>query len=381
MRVASVSCFVVLLIANSALTQEAIFFWSPTPFGMGAEVEESFHNNNFGSDDLNAYDLFLYCVPFQEISDGIDFEFKFTNSEVVEAEIYNFDITLDGTPVGQRWDQIGPISIDRDTVSGFSASNKSEIGGLIHESLNNPYVDQGADITVSPYPVAFLVGRVRIKAVLSHLEYLATYASSDSAEVIPHFTDFDITAPDSCVLDPPFGGFGNSFMLSTDEHITGGTWHCTSQPFDSCDGTVWNRFEPHTSGIFTCNTFGSVLSNTLLQIYIGQTEEELELIATNDDADGTLKSQVSFPVEPGQRYSIRILSGSVPNGPISLSYDFIENAQLGDINGDNAIDLLDVAPFVESISGGTYIPQADINSDGNTDLSDANPFVQLLLQQ
>ena len=51
---------------------------------------------------------------------------------------------------------------------------------------------------------------------------------------------------------------------------------------------------------------------------------------------------------------------------------------LGDVNCDGAIDLLDVAPFVELLVNGQFSDKADINGDGSVDLLDIDPFVVLL---
>ena len=51
---------------------------------------------------------------------------------------------------------------------------------------------------------------------------------------------------------------------------------------------------------------------------------------------------------------------------------------LGDVNGDGVVNLLDVAPFVDAISTGTFVPEADINQDGVVNLLDVNPFIDLL---
>lgn len=51
---------------------------------------------------------------------------------------------------------------------------------------------------------------------------------------------------------------------------------------------------------------------------------------------------------------------------------------LGDVNMDGKIDLLDVAPFVSSLTGGSYVCEADINQDGENDLLDVSPFVDLI---
>ena len=56
----------------------------------------------------------------------------------------------------------------------------------------------------------------------------------------------------------------------------------------------------------------------------------------------------------------------------------IVEAVLGDINGDGSLNLLDVGPFVDQVSGGTFLANADINGDGQIDLLDVVPFIDLL---
>jgi len=51
---------------------------------------------------------------------------------------------------------------------------------------------------------------------------------------------------------------------------------------------------------------------------------------------------------------------------------------LGDINGDNAITLLDVQPFVDILNNSEFNPCADINGDGAVNLLDVQPFVDIL---
>jgi hypothetical protein len=51
----------------------------------------------------------------------------------------------------------------------------------------------------------------------------------------------------------------------------------------------------------------------------------------------------------------------------------------GDVNRDSAINLLDVAPFVEALSNGTCEPAADVNLDGSVNLLDVDSFIELLI--
>ncbi len=52
---------------------------------------------------------------------------------------------------------------------------------------------------------------------------------------------------------------------------------------------------------------------------------------------------------------------------------------LGDINGDGVVSLVDVAPFVNLITTGGFLPEGDINGDGVVNLLDVGPFVGLLI--
>ena len=52
--------------------------------------------------------------------------------------------------------------------------------------------------------------------------------------------------------------------------------------------------------------------------------------------------------------------------------------ELGDVNQDGTVNLLDVAPFVDVILEGNYQAEADTNQDGLVNLLDVAPFVELL---
>ena len=51
---------------------------------------------------------------------------------------------------------------------------------------------------------------------------------------------------------------------------------------------------------------------------------------------------------------------------------------LGDVNLDEQINFLDIAPFVSALAGGVYFCEADINIDGVVNFLDIGPFIQLL---
>ncbi len=51
---------------------------------------------------------------------------------------------------------------------------------------------------------------------------------------------------------------------------------------------------------------------------------------------------------------------------------------LGDINRDGVVNLLDIGPFVDLLTRGTFDKAGDINGDGAVNLLDVGPFVDLL---
>jgi len=51
---------------------------------------------------------------------------------------------------------------------------------------------------------------------------------------------------------------------------------------------------------------------------------------------------------------------------------------LGDVNLDESVDFLDIAPFIGQLTSGTYQVEADTNEDGFINFRDISPFIDLL---
>ena len=66
--------------------------------------------------------------------------------------------------------------------------------------------------------------------------------------------------------------------------------------------------------------------------------------------------------------------------PVIFAIDTLtsEVLLLGDVNGDGAVDLLDVAPFVDLLVNNEFLVAADLNQDGVVDLLDIAPFVSAI---
>ena len=78
-------------------------------------------------------------------------------------------------------------------------------------------------------------------------------------------------------------------------------------------------------------------------------------------------------LEAGQTLLLEATDGAVAVQTLTVQIPIL----IGDVNCDGIIDLLDVAPFVEAVTGG-FNSKADINQDGTVDLLDVAPFVDLL---
>lgn len=88
------------------------------------------------------------------------------------------------------------------------------------------------------------------------------------------------------------------------------------------------------------------------------------------DLNGTIGQHDAGPLMSGGSFTLAggFWAGGSSGGGIIL----------GDVNGDGVVNLLDVAPFVEAIANGTYIPEADCNQDGDVNLLDVQPFIEIL---
>jgi hypothetical protein len=68
---------------------------------------------------------------------------------------------------------------------------------------------------------------------------------------------------------------------------------------------VWFNWTATSSGLVNVNTYGSSF-DTLLGVYTGTSVSSLTLVASNDDAGGTLQSAVSFSAVSGTTYHLAV---------------------------------------------------------------------------
>jgi len=81
--------------------------------------------------------------------------------------------------------------------------------------------------------------------------------------------------------------------------------------------SVWWTWQAPQSGTVTISTAGSSF-DTILAAYTGSTVSSLALVANNDDAGGSLTSQVTFSATAGTVYQFAVDGYAAANGTIRL---------------------------------------------------------------
>ena len=176
----------------------------------------------------------------------------------------------------------------------------------------------------------------------------------------------------------------------------GASTQADEQEVPTTGSTVWWFFNAPDDGMVTIDTFGSDF-DTQLYIFDGFNVStnfaDLNPIIGNDDApdappENIRVSKVEFAVTAGTCYEVRVggwHTSGLPAGGIGDEGNIVLNGTfepggvlLGDVNCDGAVNLLDVAPFVDLVSNGGFSVKADINEDGSVNLLDVQPFVALL---
>ena len=56
----------------------------------------------------------------------------------------------------------------------------------------------------------------------------------------------------------------------------------------------------------------------------------------------------------------------------------LDSTLLGDVNLDGEVNFLDISPFIDRLSNGSFQSEADINQDGEVNFLDIGFFVDLL---
>lgn len=105
-----------------------------------------------------------------------------------------------------------------------------------------------------------------------------------------------------------------------------------------------------------------------------------EIVDQNGWAPGTgiVFLILNDPLDTSERLAVSFDGNPLQAAVLTIDFSPGDVVLPGDVNLDGVLNLLDVAPFVERLSTGTYQIEADINQDGMVNLLDVGPFVTLL---
>jgi len=149
--------------------------------------------------------------------------------------------------------------------------------------------------------------------------------------------------------------FASAATLSGESgSLTGNNTNATLEPSESgtdIETTVWYRWKPTKSGTaqITVNQHGF---DSEVRVYTGSTASTLTLVAANNDANGSLQSEVEFPVVEGKIYQIQVDGFQFDYGPFRLSYAVGRPAN-DDFAGATAITDTCACPVVASTVNAT----------------------------
>jgi hypothetical protein len=212
------------------------------------------------------------------------------------------------------------------------------------DSYDDPVLDSLADNGGPSPTIALLAGSPAIDAIPTGDNGCGTTLTTDQRDVSrPWGWGCDIGAFELDV--PPNDDFADAQGLSgpvgiVDGWTLGGTKQA-GEPDHAGDpggSSIWYRWTAPASGRVTFSTLGSNF-DTLLAAYTGSAVDSLSEVASNDDANGLLTSEISFDAVRDTTYSIAIDGHGGDSGLSELSWDLrppndnFDAAQL--ISGDH----------------------------------------------
>ena len=197
---------------------------------------------------------------------------------------------------------------------------------------------------------------------------------SDSDLILINYPVFDATVVNSGRMNVVLGGFLFSSEVGAAEFNTLVQTNEATLHYDI--------------GILVGEVFGDVyLANGIVQL---DGRLEVSLVDIGDAGLPELNAGDSFQIISSTvgvfgQFSEVVLPPTPEGLHWQLSYSAnsvdleLTDLILGDVNGDGQVDLLDISPFVETVTSGIYTPSADINQDTVVDLLDVEPFIDLIV--
>ena len=167
--------------------------------------------------------------------------------------------------------------------------------------------------------------------------------------------------------------FADSYDFTTCFSSTDGPTESNCYYYSTLHGynDLWWSYTAPVDGTVVVSTAGSNYDTQLFAYGGGCPTGNNSALTCNDDANGTLQSQIEFAALAGQTYLIRVGSYTfVDFGSGVLTLGFFCH---GDFNHDTGIDFFDYLDFVDAFSSNAA--SADFNHDGAIDFFDYLDFV------
>ncbi len=117
----------------------------------------------------------------------------------------------------------------------------------------------------------------------------------------------------------------STFNATTDGPDHSGDATCTFFGDPVIHNDIWYSFTATCQGTATMNTLGGTTLDTRIAVYAGDCPQDLSnLVACNDDYLGFSQSLVSWEIEPGEQYILRLGNSDISNGG-SGTFSLIES--------------------------------------------------------
>jgi hypothetical protein len=208
--------------------------------------------------------------------------------------------------------------------------------------------DEGAPLVITSTPQHLQIGGV---------------SWSNSPCTLPNFPDaytelYQGGLPafvNSLVNRPANDQFSSAVVLNGNAgSLAGNNTNATLEPSESgtsIETTVWYRWKPTESGTAKI-TVNQHAFDSEIRVYTGSSVSALTLVASNNDANGSLQSEVEFAIAGGKTYQIQVDGFQFDYGPFRLSYAVSRPAN-DDFANATAITDTCACPIAASTVGAT----------------------------
>lgn len=248
----------------------------------------------------------------------------------------------------------------------------SQSGTLVHETSHFIVVADTNDHAYSQSnckDLAVSNPALAIDNADSH-EYFAENNPFVTMTPLPNNHFADSTAMDTTVFTVNSSNLGANKESGEPDHAG-----------ESGGSSVWWSWTAPVTGITEINTFSSDF-DTLLAIYTGTELSNLVEIVSNDDADATSQSKVTFKPHAGIVYSIAVDGYDTAQGNIQLELKIDGHPLSCDINLDGSVDLTDVIKTLQIMAGSQqendiYL-QGELGNDGKIGIPEALDALRII---